>query len=89
VEFSTLVVKPEFRGIGLGDLLVRNSIQVALERYSPQWMRLDSPATNKAIAKTVAKAGFVEIRRFDDPLKQPPGVNLLNTFWTAQSFIIN
>jgi GNAT superfamily N-acetyltransferase len=74
VEFSTLAVRVDFRGIGLGSLLVQRASEIALKRYAPLVMQFDSWSTNEAVEKIALKAGFVKKRTFDDPSKRPPGV---------------
>ncbi len=74
VEFSTIAVAPDFRGKGLGTLLLQRAVKIAFERYSPRMMKFDSWSTNDAMEKTALKAGFTKSRVFEDPIKRPPGV---------------
>lgn len=74
VEFSTIAISSAFRGRGVGTLLLRRAVEIALERYAPERMRFDGWSTNTALEKAALKAGFQKSRVFDDPTKRPPGV---------------
>ena len=86
VEFSTTAVSPLFQGIGLGNLLVRRGVEIALERYTPLTMRFDSWANNLPIERIALKNGFVKTRIFDDPLKRPPGMQSVEYLLDCSKF---
>jgi GNAT superfamily N-acetyltransferase len=74
VEFSTIATHPEFRGSGLGTILLKKSVEIAFARYHPLLMKFPSWSTNIGMTKATAKAGFTRGQEFDDPWKRPSGI---------------
>lgn len=73
LEFSTTVVDPSYRGIGLGMLIFRQGVKLARDRYKPKVVRMDSTPDNEAIKRMAADSGFVVSRIYDDPVKRGSG----------------
>ncbi len=74
VDFSTFVVHPSYVGRGLGKRIFQKSIDLAIERYNPSKIQLDSWNTNKVAPILARKFGFSKVEEYLDPKKRPPGV---------------
>ena len=74
VEFSTIAVAQNLQRTGIGVLLLRTAVKIALERYAPSVMKFDSWSTNTTIERMALKVGFIKNRTFEDPAKRPPGI---------------
>ena len=70
-EMKRLYVLDEFRGKGLGDVLIEKLLQLAIER-GYKIMRLDTHPHMHAAQKLYAAHGFYEIDRYND--NPTPGI---------------
>lgn len=74
LSFTTFVVDPSFRGMGIGQRLFRYSAEDAIATYQPALVVLDSWETNAVFEHIVLKHGFHKHRIFADPAKRPAGI---------------
>jgi GNAT superfamily N-acetyltransferase len=76
-EMKRLWVRPQFRGLGLGNMLSERLMEVARERGYTALYLDTMPATMAAANRIYAKLGFVPVERYaDNPvLRQPAGVD--------------
>ncbi len=61
-----IMVTKEFRGKGLGELLLKRTIAKAKKKFRPKNIFLSVAEPNKAAMKLYEKVGFREIARFPD-----------------------
>lgn len=74
ITLSTFVVHPDYRGQGLGRSIYQKSIDVAVEKYNPSSIFVDSWSTNKMASILAKKFGFKKIKEYEEPDKRPEGI---------------
>lgn len=74
VNFSTLVIHPDFQRFGVGTALLQRSIAVVRERFAADIIRFDTWSSNTATRHLASKFGFRKVREVADPHKRPEGV---------------
>ena len=77
VCFTTFVIDPVFRGLGIGQKLFCFSNDYAIRVYKPHSIILDSWDTNEIFKHIALKYGFQKLRAFNDLCKRPDGVKTI------------
>lgn len=74
VEISTYAVSAQYRGQGIGSILLNYAYEKTKELYKTHnYITLDSWGGNEAITHLMKKHGYKLIKDYDDPIKRPKG----------------
>ncbi len=78
IEISTFAVSPNYKGQGIGSILLDKAIETTKDKYPDITnLILDSWDGNPAIARLAEKKGFSLRESYEDPEKRPTGIKTL------------